>query len=479
MKALTETPAKTLDPSAFTVISADNIDYLHSYARVYNGKQESSWHGTSIQAVQPNPTLSLVCTQGESSTLTCTSMASSRCTVEAPKDPHVSYQLFLSEQRQKRKGRARTGTERTYHIASIPSSANIHSTLPPILHPTAAVGSETPLPGEHDTTPHPPHPTAAPGSETPLSGEHGCTPHPPHPTAAVGSETPLPGELGTTPHPPHSTAAQPPSHNKLPPKLTIQDFLMSDNELESLMDIQQDIHCYLLQKVLAEGKTNKAYISMQEYLDLIRPSHAAQSTVAYLEVMASNAENKDTMLDMINKLHEEYIVQQKKEWLVITGDAKVYDILHSLKDEYGDDLKWVIPYPGDFHLLMNYQTALMKCYYDAGLKSLATAAGYPNAAIQTCSQFKRTHKFILESWEAVYQSMIAAFLQQSKDNHETTTLLTTAATAIHTLVLDDKLKSKKISEMHKALHKHNLDHQLELKTFIQEMANQDDTWSSG
>ena len=100
---------------------------------------------------------------------------------------------------------------------------------------------------------------------------------------------------------------------------------MSDNELESLMEIQQDIHCYLLQKVLADDKTDKAYyISMQEYLDLIRPSHATQSTVAYLEVMASKAENKDTMLDMINKLHKEYvIVQQKKEWLVITGDAKV------------------------------------------------------------------------------------------------------------------------------------------------------------
>ena len=101
MKAQNETPARTLDPSTFMVISADNIHYLHSYARVYNGKQESSWHGTSIQALQPNPTLSSDCIQGESSTPTCTSMASSRCTVEAPKDVHISYQLLLSEQRQK------------------------------------------------------------------------------------------------------------------------------------------------------------------------------------------------------------------------------------------------------------------------------------------------------------------------------------------------------------------------------------------
>ena len=36
-----------------TIISADNIDFQHSYARVFCGKQTSSWHGTTVQAVQP------------------------------------------------------------------------------------------------------------------------------------------------------------------------------------------------------------------------------------------------------------------------------------------------------------------------------------------------------------------------------------------------------------------------------------------
>ena len=36
-----------------TVISADNIDFQHSYARVFCGKQTSSWHGMTDQAVQP------------------------------------------------------------------------------------------------------------------------------------------------------------------------------------------------------------------------------------------------------------------------------------------------------------------------------------------------------------------------------------------------------------------------------------------
>ena len=43
-------------PTAFTIVSVDNIDFLHSYARVFCGVDQSrSWHGTTIQLVQPQP----------------------------------------------------------------------------------------------------------------------------------------------------------------------------------------------------------------------------------------------------------------------------------------------------------------------------------------------------------------------------------------------------------------------------------------
>ena len=44
---------------SFTVVSADNIDFLDSYARVYTGSKNSSWHGLSIQVDQPLPSLSI------------------------------------------------------------------------------------------------------------------------------------------------------------------------------------------------------------------------------------------------------------------------------------------------------------------------------------------------------------------------------------------------------------------------------------
>ena len=95
--------------------------------------------------------------------------------------------------------------------------------------------------------------------------------------------------------------------------------------------------------------------------------------------------------------------------LLVAGDAKVYDVLQFLKFEYGVEYSWLIPMLGDWHLLKNYQIALMKPYFEAGLKELAQVSGYPVAAIQTCGQSKRTHRFLLEAWESIHQVMMEKY----------------------------------------------------------------------
>lgn len=55
----TKGPEQECSRDSITFISADNIDFLHSYAQVFCGNQSSSWHGTTVQAVQPSPSLKL------------------------------------------------------------------------------------------------------------------------------------------------------------------------------------------------------------------------------------------------------------------------------------------------------------------------------------------------------------------------------------------------------------------------------------
>ena len=39
--------------------TTDNLDFLHSFSHVFCGNQKASWHGTTLQVVQPLASLSL------------------------------------------------------------------------------------------------------------------------------------------------------------------------------------------------------------------------------------------------------------------------------------------------------------------------------------------------------------------------------------------------------------------------------------
>ena len=69
--------------------------------------------------------------------------------------------------------------------------------------------------------------------------------------------------------------------------------------------------------------------------------------------MDAVADSKDTIMLMLHDLHQKYIVEQNRQWLLVEGDNKVYEIMQALKYEYGEELQWVLPYPRDWHSLKN------------------------------------------------------------------------------------------------------------------------------
>jgi len=272
---------------------------------------------------------------------------------------------------------------------------------------------------------------------------------------------------------------------EIPADKTLSDFLPNEKETTALNELQEQIHAYMLQKV-AIGSMNpqETFINIQDYLSLARANHTEKSNVLYLDVMDAKSDSKDTLMSMLQNLHQQFISRQGRQHLVVEGDAKIYELLQSLKFEYGDELQWLIPFPGDWHLLMNYQSALMKPYFDAGLKSLAEASGYPVVAIRNCTQFKRTHFFILKSWKAMYRAMLSTFINiSSKDQSKTESIVSPKNLREQAIKALNEVNERTPVEFRKRLNAKVADitssislFYQQFKEFIQTMACRDETW---
>lgn len=136
------------------------------------------------------------------------------------------------------------------------------------------------------------------------------------------------------------------------------------------------------------------------------------STIYYTELIDENADSEETMTHVAEMVIEK-VQSDSQRWIVLVGDGKTYDHLLKVKRLYGSDLGKLIIFPGDWHVLKNFQPVLMKAYYHAGLKDIAIASGYRAETLKsldTCSHFKRTHSFLMQVWEALYIEMISSFM---------------------------------------------------------------------
>ena len=122
--------------------------------------------------------------------------------------------------------------------------------------------------------------------------------------------------------------------------------------------------------------TSQIWSSFHELLEKAFPVTVSEAKYEYLDVLDQNADSRDTMQDVVVSLYQEFNIGDLRDHLLVTGDAKTYQHLQSLKLDYDQQLSWLIPFPGDFHILMNYQPIISTMYFDAGLKQIASAGGF-------------------------------------------------------------------------------------------------------
>ncbi len=162
-----------------------------------------------------------------------------------------------------------------------------------------------------------------------------------------------------------------PRHN-----LSFSSFLPNDEEKEALRDARGKIFAYMVHK--EADASDQVLVNLKTYFGIQSQCTPVveQSNVVYLSIVDMHADSTEAMEAVASKLHREYGIGVRADHLIVVGDAKPYAQLQELKHSYGAELDWLLPFIGDWHLLLNYQSVLMKIYYEAGLKDLAEAAGY-------------------------------------------------------------------------------------------------------
>jgi hypothetical protein len=184
----------------------------------------------------------------------------------------------------------------------------------------------------------------------------------------------------------------PDSHNIFS-NLCLADFDIISSELASWEKFSKGIFKYGFTKTLLQGK--KIVVPGVKTFFSIPIQETEQSIFNSVAGLDETADKKDTVLKVLNILYEKFQVGVICDQVVVVGDGKSYDIVIKLKAEYGTALNWVLPYPGDWHILKNMLPIFIKLYFDAGLKQLTTKFHHGSTLriLTDCSKFVSLIRF--------------------------------------------------------------------------------------
>ncbi|XP_038061686.1 uncharacterized protein LOC119732298 [Patiria miniata] len=204
--------------------------------------------------------------------------------------------------------------------------------------------------------------------------------------------------------------------------LSLENFFPSDEEKLQEKQLHYDVFMHVAERyVSVTAKTEHTVPGLKCNLMLHSSPRCEKSKFSYIYVLNEKADCAGTVKSVVGLLYDLFKISKSVNHLVLAGDGATVKILLDVKKEYGEMLDWVVPYLGDWHILKNFQEVLMKIFWDAGLKDIAKTTHKSKTLnnLKTCSNFKRTHRFILQVYEAIYIHQLKSFLDFRVDKDST------------------------------------------------------------
>ena len=80
----------------------------------------------------------------------------------------------------------------------------------------------------------------------------------------------------------------------------------------------------------------------------------------YMELLDEHPDSANTMRHVADILLQNCNSDYQDGYVVLVGDGKTYEHLIKIKRLYGNELKKLLIFPGEWHALANFQPVLMK-----------------------------------------------------------------------------------------------------------------------
>ena len=205
--------------------------------------------------------------------------------------------------------------------------------------------------------------------------------------------------------------------------LSLTEFKPDYAEQSALEILQKDIFQSIILRKAGSTLSNQPFPGLQSLIHCVRKqtSEKEVSHITYVQIVSERADCKPTLMGVISRLQKTFVEELGQKYVLVVGDAKTYNLLQSICFEYHSYLKWLIPFPGDWHILYNFQKALMKPYADASLVTLAKVAGHRAETLTSliqASSFRRTHEFLLQSFNALYRFFMSLYMKHMTDSQQ-------------------------------------------------------------
>ena len=142
----------------------------------------------------------------------------------------------------------------------------------------------------------------------------------------------------------------------------------------------------------------KEFLAQSVYDLDVEPSH-----IYHMEKLNENPDSNDTMRHDAEILLDSVKSDSQDGYIVLVGDGKTYEHLMQIKCLYGSELRKLLFFPGDWHTLKNYQPGFTTMWASKNWQRSQGFVGRHLTSLEKCSDFKRTHHFLLQVWQAMYR----------------------------------------------------------------------------